>query len=249
MSKQNIPTVPLLRALSKAGIGSRRWLADAIRQGRIEVNGQVIEGFNYPIDIETDRLTIDDQSVELKPKRQVYLMLNKPKGIISTTKDERGRRTVTDILPQKYHHLRLYPVGRLDKDSTGLLLLTNDGRLTHELTHPKFEHEKEYLVQVDARLQPSEKRKLEQGIKLEDGMTHPTVVREVPSLSPFTYSITVHEGRKRQVRRMFESIGHRVLTLKRIRLGHLNLGDLREGEVRELSIQEAKALLCNNMPV
>jgi len=247
MSKQNIPTVSLLKALSKAGVGSRRWLADAIKQGRVAVNGQVIEGFNHPIDIETNRLTIDGQPVALKPKRQVYLMLNKPKGILSTTSDERGRRSAVDILPQKYRHLRLYPVGRLDKDSTGLLLLTNDGRLTYELTHPSFEHEKEYLVQIGIRLRPDEKQRLERGVKLEDGMTHPAVIREVPSLPPFTYSITMHEGRKRQVRRMFESIGHRVLTLKRIRLGNLSLGNLKEGEVRELGAQEIQTLLRRNM--
>lgn len=243
MSKQNIPTLPLLKTLSKAGIGSRRWLADAIKQGRVEVNGQVIEGFNHPIDIETDRLTLNGKPVELKPKRQVYLMLNKPKGIISTTSDERGRKGVVDILPQKYHHLRLYPVGRLDKDSTGLLLLTNDGRLTYELTHPSFEHEKEYLVQVSTRLQSGEKQKLERGIKLEDGKTHPAILKEIPSLPLFTYSLTIHEGKKRQVRRMFESVGYRVLALQRIRLGNLNLGTLGEGKTRELSTQEIRSLL------
>ena len=243
MSKQNIPTLPLLKILSRAGIGSRRWLADAIKQGRVEVNGQVVEGFNHPVDIETDRLTINGQPVEIKPKRQVYLMLNKPKGIISTISDERGRKGVVDILPQKYHHLRLYPVGRLDKDSTGLLLLTNDGRLTYELTHPSFEHEKEYLVQIDTRLQPSEKQKLERGVKLEDGMTQPAIVKEVPSLPPFTYSLTIHEGKKRQVRRMFESIGCQVLALKRIRMGNLSLGTLGEGKTRELSTQEIRSLL------
>jgi 23S rRNA pseudouridine2605 synthase len=242
-------TVSLLKALTNAGIGSRRWLADAIRQGRIEVNGQVIEGFNYPIDIETDRILIDKQLVDLKGEPLLYLILNKPQGILSTMKDERGRRTVTDILPQKYHHLRLYPVGRLDKESTGLLLLTNDGRLTYELTHPKFEHEKEYLVQVGVMLQPSEKRKLEQGVKLENGLTYSAVVREVKCLPQCTYSITIHEGRKRQVRRMFESIGHRVLALKRIRLGNLSLGDLKEGTTRELSTQEIQVLLRSNMPV
>ncbi len=247
MSKQNTSTVPLLKALGKAGIGSRRWLADAIKQGRVAVNGQVIEGFNHPIDIELDHLTINGQPVELKPKRQVYLMLNKPKGILSTTSDERGRKSAVDILPPKYRHLRLYPVGRLDKSSTGLLLLTNDGKLTYELTHPSFEHEKEYLAQVDTRLRPDEKQKLARGVKLEDGMTHPALIKEMPSLPPFTYSLTIHEGKKRQVRRMFESISHRVLALKRIRLGNLSLGNLREGEVRELGAQEIQTLLRRNM--
>lgn len=142
-----------------------------------------------------------------------------------------------DILPWKYRSLKLYPVGRLDKNSTGLLLLTNDGELTYRLTHPKFEHEKEYLVSIGSKLQPTEKRKLEQGIALDEGITRPAVVKKVDA-QPFNYSVTIHEGRKRQVRRMFACIGHRVLLLKRIRIANLALGDLREGDFRELSAQE-----------
>ena len=204
----------------------------------------MVEDFRYPLNVETDRVGIDGRLVDLKPGKRVYLMLNKPKGILSTTHDERGRRTVIGVLPEKYRNLRLYPVGRLDKDSTGLLLLTNDGELTYRLTHPRFEREKEYLVLVDTTLEPGEKRKLEQGIELEDGITHPVVVRELKAGSSFNYSITMHEGRKRQVRRMFQSLGHRVLVLKRVRVGGLTLGGLREGETRELSVKEVQALLA-----
>ena len=232
----------LLKALADAGIGPRRRLADAIRQGRVTVNGEVVEDFRHLLDVETDCISIDQRPVDLKPKQTVYLLLNKPKGVVSTISDERGRRTVIDILPDKYRHLRLYPIGRLDKDSTGLLLLTNDGELTHRLTHPSFEHEKVYLVSIDRRLQGNEKHKLEQGIKLEDGITHQAVVEEVKA-KPFNYSITIDEGRKRQVRRMFASLGHRVLALKRVRMGNIQLGDLKEGDVRELSAQEVQALL------
>jgi 23S rRNA pseudouridine2605 synthase len=235
-------TKPLLKALTEAGIGSRRWLADAIKQSRVKVNGDTAEDFRQPVDVETAHISINGQPIDLKPRQLVYIMLNKPKGIMSTTSDERGRRTVIDILPEKYRHLRLYPVGRLDKDSTGLLLLTNDGELTNRLTHPRFEHEKEYLVSISGNLKLEEKRKLEQGIELEDGLTHPAVIKEV-DLPPFNYSITIHEGRKRQVRRMFETLGHPVLALKRIRLGSLNLGRLKEGEIRELSAKEVKTLL------
>ena len=235
-------TRPLLKALTEAGIGSRRWLADAIKQSRVKVNGEIAEDFRQPVNVETDHISISGQPVDLKPRQLVYLVLNKPSGIMSTTSDERGRRTVIDILPEKYRHLRLYPVGRLDKDSTGLLLLTNDGELTNRLTHPRFEQEKEYLVSISEKLKPEEERKLEQGIELEDGLTHPAAIKEV-DLPPFNYSITIHEGRKRQVRRMFESLGHPVLALKRIRLGSLNLGKLKEGEIRELSAKEVKTLL------
>lgn len=235
---------PLLKTLAEAGIWSRRRLADAIRQGRVEVNGSVAEDFRYPLNLETDRVLVDGRLVDLKSGKRVYLMLNKPKGILSTTRDERGRRTVISILPEKYRKLRLYPVGRLDKDSTGLLLLTNDGELTYKLTHPRFEREKEYLVLVDTTLVPGEKRKLERGVELEDGITHPVVLRAFKAGSSFNYSLTMHEGRKRQVRRMFQSLGHRVLALQRVRFGSLTLGNLKEGETRELSVKEVRALLA-----
>ena len=238
-------STPLLKVLTGAGIGSRRQLADAIRQGRVEINGEVVEGFRYPVNVETDRVLINGQLVDLTLRKAVYLVLNKPKGVLSVASDEKGRSTVMDILPKKYRRSRLYPVGRLDKNSTGLLLLTNDGEFTYQLTHPKFEHEKEYLVLLDRKLPSSKKRELEQGIKLEDGMTHPAVVREAKGFPSFSYSITIHEGRKRQVRRMFESLGYHVLALKRIRIGSLGLGDLKEGETRELSVEEAHTLLRN----
>ncbi len=236
--------MPLLKALAQAGVGPRRQLADAIRQGRVKVNGKVVEDFRYPLNVETDHVSIDKQPVDLKPRQAVYLLLNKPKGVLSTTSDERGRRTVFDILPEDYRHLRLHPVGRLDKDSTGLLLLTNDGELTHRLTHPSFEHEKGYLVSINARLPASEKRRLEQGLELGDGITHRAIVKEVQA-KPFNYSITIHEGRKRQVRRMFQRLGHRILALKRVSMGSIQLGDLREGEIRELSAQEVQSLLID----
>ena len=153
-----MPTKPLLKALAEAGIGSRRRMTDAIRKGMVEINGEIAEDFHHPVNTETDRVSINGEPVNLKPEEIICLMLNKPKGVLSTTRDERGHRTVVDILPPKYRHLRLYPAGRLDKDSTGLLLLTNNGSLTHRLTHPRFEHEKEYLLHIDGSLKPGEKR-------------------------------------------------------------------------------------------
>ena len=238
----NVTSVPLLKALAEAGVGSRRRIADAIKNGRVEVNGEPVENFRHPVNLETDRVSVNGKMVDLKPRQSIYLMVNKPSGLITTTSDERGRRTVMDILPEKYRYLRLYPVGRLDKDSTGLLLLTNDGELTYKLTHPKFEHEKEYLIHIEGRLKPDEIRKLEKGFELEDGMTYPVVVKEVKSQPPFNYSITMHEGRKRQVRRMLASLGYHIPALKRIRMGSLHLGNLKEGAMRELTPEEIRAL-------
>ena len=234
--------VPLLKALSEAGLGSRRRLADAIKWGRVTVNGQVAENFRHPIDTTSDRITLDGKPVDLKPAKLIYLMLHKPKDVVSTTSDKQGRRTVIDLLPAKYRRYKLYPVGRLDRDSTGLVILTNDGDLTYRLTHPKFEHEKEYLIVVKEKFSPEEKGKLESGIELEDGMTYPAKVKEVKSTSPYHYSLTIHAGRKRQVRRMLERLGHAVISLKRVRMGKLTLGDLREGEVRELTKREINTL-------
>ena len=165
---------------------------------------------------------------------------------MSTTSDERGRTTVLDLLPAKYRGRRLFPVGRLDRDSTGLMLLTNDGELTHRLTHPSFENEKEYVIELESGLTGREKARLEQGIQLDEGMTHPAAVGDVDA-SRFRYSITLHEGRKRQVRRMFEQVGHHVIALQRVRMGSLRLGYLKEGQVRPLRSEEMRAVLSQTV--
>jgi 23S rRNA pseudouridine2605 synthase len=231
----------LIKVLIEAGIGPRRRMAEAIKQGKVEVNGVVAESFNHPVDLSKDRVCLDGKPINLKPDKIICLMLHKPEGIVSTVSDEKGRRTVLDILPGKYQRHRLYPVGRLDIDTTGLLLLTNDGDLTYRLTHPRFEYEKEYLAHVRGSLSTEEKQQLRRGIQLEDGMTRPARVKEI-SLPPFNYSVTIHEGRKRQVRRMFERLRHTVLVLKRVRIGNLSLDDLKEGDVRQLSAKEITAL-------
>ncbi len=233
---------PLLKALTAAGIGSRRRMADAIKYERVTVNGQIVTNFRHPVNAAEDKIALDGRVLALKAAPMVTLMLHKPAGYISTLSDERGRQKVTDLLPDKYRHLRLYPVGRLDKDSTGLLLLTNDGNLAYRLTHPRYEHEKEYLVQIKGRLSGGEIKGLKEGLELDDGKTHPSRIEEV-SAAPFNYSLTIHEGRKRQVRRMFAHLGHTVLALKRIRFGTLVLGNLPEGKTRELGAQEIALLL------
>ncbi|MFC1988309.1 pseudouridine synthase [Chloroflexota bacterium] len=234
----------LLGILIEARIASRRKLAAAIMEGRVTVNGKVANNLRSPVN-QKDKITIDGQAVGLKPKQYVYIMLNKPDGVLSTVRDERGRKTVSSFIPGKYRHLRLYPAGRLDMDTIGLLLLTNDGELTYRLTHPGFEHEKEYLALVKGTLRPEELKKLQKGVRLEDGMTAPAKVKEVKDSPPFNYSLTIHEGRKRQVRRMFEHLGYPVLALKRVRLGKLRLGDLKEGDVRELGGEELDLLKSN----
>jgi len=217
-------------------------MADAIKNGAVKVNGEIVEDFRFPLNPAVDHVFVYGRQVNLKPSRTVYLMINKPQGILTTTDDERGRQTVMDMLPEKYRHLRLYPVGRLDKDSTGLVILTNDGELTYRLTHPRYEHDKEYLVQIDGTLEAVEKRKLTNGIELEDGITYPIHIKEIKA-PPFNYSLTMHEGRKRQVRRMLANLGYRVMNLKRVRMGGLVLGNLRDGAVRELTDIEVKAML------
>ena len=231
----------LLKALAAAGLGSRRRLADAIKQGRVTRNGQVVTDFRQPV-LESDVITIDGREVSLRAEAKTYIMLNKPVGILSASIDKRGGCTALDILPPQYRRLRLYPAGRLDKDSSGLLLLTNDGRLTYRLTHPRFELEKEYLIFIKKELTADEIARLKSGLELDDGLTAPAGVSSV-SEAPYNYSITIHEGRKRQVRRMLAVLGCPVLVLKRVRLGNLKLGSLKEGEVRALSAAEAgKAL-------
>jgi 23S rRNA pseudouridine2605 synthase len=240
-AEKPVSSKTLIKALTESGAGSRRRMADAIKQGKVTVNGTVAEAFSLPVDIRTTRITLDGKPVNLRPEAAICLMLNKPAGIVSTASDEKGRLAVLDILPDKYQKYRLYPAGRLDKETTGLLLLTNDGDLTYRLTHPRFEHEKEYLVVINGRLSAEAKQRLAHGIRLEDGLTHPARIKEIAD-GTFNYSLVIHEGRKRQVHRMFERIGHSVLALKRVRIGNLSLGNLKEGEVRQLNAREINAL-------
>jgi 23S rRNA pseudouridine2605 synthase len=245
LTEVNLPpesgATTLLKLLTSAGIGSRRKAAEIIKRGGVAVNGTTAEDFRQEVDAEYDHVTVDGKPVALARKAAVYLMLHKPAGVLSTTSDERGRATVLDIIPQNYRRSGLYPVGRLDRDSTGLLVLTNDGSLTHRMTHPRFEQEKEYVVQLDGALTPTEKRELEGGVALEEGVTSPARVRKANE-PPYQYSITLHEGKKRQVRRMFAAVGYRVVALKRIRTGGLRLGSLKEGGIRELGAGEVNIL-------
>jgi 23S rRNA pseudouridine2605 synthase len=235
-------SVPLLKYLVEAGMGARRPVVSAIKQGRVAVNGKVATGYTMPVFPGLDAIAFDGKPVKFKPSEMLVFVLNKPVDVLSTTRDERGRKTVVDMLPERYRSLGLYPAGRLDYDSTGLLILTNDGNLTYRLTHPRFEHEKEYVVTLSGKLSEEDKNKLEKGILLEDGLTYPAVVKEARDAA-YTYSITIHEGRHRQVKRMFLNVGHEVKALKRIRIGRLELGDLEEGQIKKLTQAEIGKLL------
>ncbi|MFA5065314.1 MAG: pseudouridine synthase [Dehalococcoidia bacterium] len=241
-------SIPLLRYLVEAGLGARRQVVAAIKVGRVAVNGKQAESYTMPVYPRADRITFDGKPISFHERARIVLMLNKPLNLLTTTSDDRGRQTVLDILPAEHRGLGLYPVGRLDHDTTGLLLLTNDGNLTYRLTHPRFGLGKEYLVHIENTLSRQEKELLEKGVLLDDGITAPARVKEINYEPPYNYSITIHEGRNRQVRRMFAHLGYTVKALKRVRTGNLRLGDLAEGSFRRLSVQEIASALRQHRP-
>jgi 23S rRNA pseudouridine2605 synthase len=240
-------SIPLHKFLVEAGVGARRQSVAAVKLGRVTVNGKPATSYTMPVYPEFDEISCDGKLLKSHHQAKIVLMLNKPAGLLTTTIDDRGRRTVLDIVPAEYRGLGIYPVGRLDQDTTGLLLLTNDGNLTYRLTHPKFEMGKEYLVHIDGMLSQREKEDLEKGLLLDDGLTSPAAVKEISYDPPYNYSIIIHEGRTRQVRRMFAYLGHLVRDLKRVRIGNLKLGNLKEGEFRKLLPQEVGNLLKSHV--
>ncbi len=228
--------------MARAGVGSRRTCEELIRQGRVRVNGQTITTLGTRVDPLQDRIVVDDQPLAA-PASLIYLLLHKPPGYLSTTDDPRGRPTVLDIVSISQ---RIYPVGRLDMNSEGLLLLTNDGPLTQRLTHPRYQHEREYKTLVRGQPRRRALQALRQGIELEDGRTSPArvhLIENEPAPKGTTWlSISLREGRKRQIRRMCAAVGHPVQRLIRVRTGPLHLGTLKPGQSRRLTRQEIKAL-------
>jgi 23S rRNA pseudouridine2605 synthase len=224
----------LARYLAHSGAASRRAAEKLIADGRVTVGGEVVRDPAREVD-ESSGVALDGERLAPEP-REVYA-LNKPAGVVSTAKDTHGRRTVIEFVPSRR---RLYPVGRLDADTTGLILLSNDGELANMLTHPSFEVEKTYRVSVEpALLSEQALRELREGVELEDGQTAPASARQ---LGPGVIEITIREGRKRQVRRMLEAIGHRVTALERTAFGPLRLDKLAEGEFRPLTPAEVERL-------
>ncbi|MGK0227130.1 MAG: pseudouridine synthase [Acidimicrobiales bacterium] len=222
--------VRLQKVLAVRGFGSRRVVEEMIEDGRISVNGQVAV-LGRRVDVESDTVEVDGVRVGVAPDL-IYYLLNKPKGVVTTAADTHDREIVTELVP---HEPRVYPVGRLDLDTEGLLLLTNDGDLTHRLTHPSFGIEKEYLVEVDKPMSRGHLRRLREGVELDDGMTAPAKAQQV---APNVIKLTIHEGRNRQIRRMCSALGFTVTRLVRIRIGALADRTMAPGEWRELTLDE-----------
>jgi 23S rRNA pseudouridine2605 synthase/16S rRNA pseudouridine516 synthase len=212
---------------------------EVIQNGRVKVNGKTVTEPSLQVSAEHDKVEVDGRPVE--EKSHAYIMLNKPSGYVTTKEDRFAEKTVMDLLPEKFRHLQ--PVGRLDKDTEGLLLLTNDGDTAYRLTHPKFNVDKKYLVRVTGRLTLQEKHRLEKGVMIEDQKTSPAKIRDIKYTGDRTdFLISIHEGRKRQIRLMLKAVGHEVIGLKRVVQGPLALGDLPVGKWRMLDSPEVEQL-------
>ena len=227
----------LAKYLATSGVASRRASEEIVRAGRVTVGGSVVTDPARDVGAD-DAVSVDGKPVAHGHTGRVVYALNKPAGVVSTARDPQGRPTVVTMVPQTE---RLYPVGRLDNDTPGLILLTNEGDLAHRLTHPSFEVEKTYRAVVGGpSVREPELEALRDGVELDDGRTAPARVRRVAA---DTIEITIHEGRKRQVKRMCEAVGHPVRRLERVAFGPLQLGDLPPGRWRKLSAGEVQSLL------
>lgn len=229
------PSMRLQKYIALSTRYSRRKAEKLIDEGRISVNGTIVRGQGTSVNTSRDIVELD--GVKLTPNEEhLYIMLHKPAGYLSTKSDTHDRKTVIDLIGNK----EVYPVGRLDKETEGLLLLTNDGDFAYKVMHPKFEHEKEYLVHLKSKISDEDKNKLEKGIVLYGEKTAPCVISNMKENS---CNITIHEGKKRQIRRMFEAIGNKVIYLKRIRIGKLLLGSLKKGEYKIITKEMAETAL------
>lgn len=226
----------LAKFLAHAGIASRRGAEEIIRDGRVSIAGKIVTDPARDVDVDSG-VAVDGRFLEGVEERMVFVV-HKPSGVLSTARDTHGRKTVIDLVPAR--GARLYPVGRLDQDSTGIILVTNDGDLAQRLTHPSYEVPRVYRATVYPSPVPEHAlRTLREGVELDDGRTAPAKVRQ---LKPGVLELTIHEGRNHQVKRMCEAVGHRVRTLTRTRFGPLRLDDLPEGAHRRLKQAEVEGL-------
>jgi 23S rRNA pseudouridine2605 synthase len=224
----------LQKVLARLGYGSRRACEELIADGRVTVNGAVAD-LGRRVETDTDVVAVDGHEISVRPGL-VYYLLNKPAGVVTTAIDTHGRPTVVELVPTEP---RVFPVGRLDIDTEGLLLLTNDGELTHRLTHPSYGIEKEYLVEVHGEPTTATLRRLKEGVELDDGMTAPA---KASLMDKTVIKLVIHEGRNRQVRRMCEAVGHPVIRLVRVRIGPLRDSQLKPGRFRALGQTEIREL-------
>ena len=229
----------LNKFLAECGVDSRRNCDRLIAEGHVKVNGKIVREMGFCIKEDTDTVTFDGRRV--KPKRNVYLMLHKPKGYITSVKDELGRKTVMEFL--KGVKTRVYPIGRLDYDTEGLLLFTNDGELSYGLTHPSREVPKTYVARISGKISAENLKRLEKGVSIEGKTTAPAkaVLLEQDEHTS-RVELTIREGRNRQIKKMFEAVGHEVEFLKRTAVGELHLGGLSRGAFRYLTEKEVAYL-------
>ncbi|WP_026487593.1 pseudouridine synthase [Caldanaerobius polysaccharolyticus] len=230
----------LQKYMARSGVASRRKCEELIKSGHVSVNGRVVTDMGVKVDPDVDVVQVDGRVIKPSGKK-VYIMLNKPVGYITSVKDQFGRPTVIDLVD--YTQERIYPVGRLDYDTSGLLILTNDGELAYKLTHPKHEVPKTYLAVLKGVPDEGDLEKFRSGLRIENYVTSPA---EIKVLDVFKNScqveIKIHEGKNRQVRKMCESIGHPVVSLERTAIGEISLGDLKQGQWRFLSSEEIEYL-------
>lgn len=233
--------IRLQKVLAAAGVASRRASEILIDEGRVEVNGKVVTEQGRRVDPQRDTIRVDGSRIP-SPRHHIYVVLNKPRGVVSTMEDPEGRPTLSDYLPHTKE--RLFHVGRLDTDTEGLILLTNDGDFAHKLAHPSYEVPKTYLVEVAGMVNNRTIRRLEKGVTLDDGPVKPDRVSLKTRMEAGSLlTITLHEGRNRVVRRMMDAVGHPVDRLARVAVGPVRLGSLRVGKTRELTREELGGLL------
>lgn len=228
------------KVISNSGYTSRRDAEELIKKGKVKVNGEVISlGCKVS---DNDIITIDGKVLNKNNENKVYYLLNKPRGIVCTLKDDKNRKVITSLIETDK---RIYPVGRLDYDTTGAIILTNDGELTNILTHPKNEVEKVYIAKLEGIITGNDINTLKRGVKIDDFITHPARVKLRKfdkSTNTSIVEITIHEGHNHQVKKMFETVGYHVIKLSRIRYAFLDIKSLKSGEYRELNVKEVKTL-------